>query len=155
MAVALVPVVLAGGEGDVTVTSDLTAALVAHPELIALTFLRDAGWRFAPLVENGELVGIDGFCLHDQGFTDAVRVRTPTEVTAVRADAQDRTVWTHTGPLAETLAELRTLPTPGRLGDPIDRQSTVDARDRRQLSSPATWVTSAEPRSRRVRRRPG
>lgn len=152
----VVPGVLAGGERAAPVrpvpAADLAAAYEAYPELWTLAVLRDRGWRFVPVAADGEPVAIDGFRPHPGGFTDAVRVRTAVDVTAVRTDARHRPVWTYTAGLADVVAAIAALPAPpsatGLAADPPDpptvhtgpegpsaeRQSESSARSRRTAS---------------------
>lgn len=130
---ALVPGVLAGRERAAPVrpasavevpAADLTAAYEAHPELWTLALLREHGWRFVPVAADGEPVAIDGFRPHPGGFTDAVRVRTAGDVTAVRTDAHHRLLWTYTADLATVVTAITALPAPR----PLTRSRTSEGR---------------------------
>jgi hypothetical protein len=90
------------------------AALAAYPELQRLVDLRDVGWRFMPVSEDGELVELRGLrTWPDAGCADALRVRYSTEARGLRVDHAGTVVWQRDGTLGDVVEGLIGLPAPG------------------------------------------
>jgi hypothetical protein len=97
-------------------------ALQRYPELQPLLSVREAGWTFRPIQDDGgELEGIAGSFSRDQ-YTDAIFIFDQTDVSAarVRDDAYGGgCVWSNEGSdLQEVVYELLGLPEPGARGAP-------------------------------------
>lgn len=91
------------------------AAIRAFPELAGLIALIHAGWLFLPpRTTNGEPVEVDGFRARPDGWTDAIRVRSPTDSMALRSDGGEPPgiVWERTGTLIQVVEGLLGLPAP-------------------------------------------
>lgn len=92
------------------------AAVRAFPELAGLILLRNAGWLFfPPRTADGELIELDGFLAWPDGWTDAIRIRSTTDVMALRIDGHEPpgVVWERTGSLTQVIDGLVSLPAPG------------------------------------------
>ncbi|MFD9734890.1 hypothetical protein [Umezawaea sp. NPDC059074] len=87
-----------------------TAAVAAFPEIAMLLVLRDAGWTFLPRGSDPDQ--LDGFRTWDDGWCDAIRVRSGSDVRAVRTNPDDHLVWIRTGTLVDVVTELLVLPVP-------------------------------------------
>ncbi|MCE7009310.1 hypothetical protein LWC34_41825 [Kibdelosporangium philippinense] len=90
-------------------------ALRDFPELAGLIALSEAGWRFVPSqVVDGRLTDLHGFRAWPEGWTDAIRVRSDTDVMAVRSDGNEPpgVVWECAGTLAQVVEGLLSLPAP-------------------------------------------
>jgi hypothetical protein len=75
-------------------------ALRQYPELAGLVTLRDANWQFVHHHnESGELTVIDGFICWPLGWTDAITIKSSTDVLALRMtdDEPPEIVWQHAG----------------------------------------------------------
>jgi hypothetical protein len=97
-------------------------ALRRFPELHELVTVREAGWVFRPIQDNGgELEGIAGSYSREQ-YTDALFIFDRTNVSAARVldDAYGGgCVWSTEGSdLQEVVRELLGLPEPGEPGAP-------------------------------------
>jgi hypothetical protein len=90
------------------------AALAAYPELQRLIDLREAGWRFMPLTEGGELVELRGLrTWSGTGCADALRVRYSTDARGLRVDHTGAVIWQRDGTLGDVVDGLISLPAPG------------------------------------------
>jgi hypothetical protein len=90
-------------------------AVRRYPELAGLVTLRDAKWRFVHHCdESGELTAIDGFTCWPHRWTDAITIKSSTNVLALRmtGDEPPGIVWQHAGALTEVVVELLALPAP-------------------------------------------
>ncbi|GAB3494049.1 hypothetical protein FB471_4062 [Amycolatopsis cihanbeyliensis] len=97
------------------------AAVREFPELVGLIILREAGWRFLPPRPlGGTLTDLHGFRAWPGGWTDAIRVRSPTDVMALRSDGREPpgVVWERTGTLGHVIGELLALPAPNEPSAP-------------------------------------
>lgn len=96
-------------------------AVRRYPELEVLVAIRQAGWRFRPLHEDGQLVGIVGSRSRER-YTDAIFVFDRGDISAARVldDAEGGgCVWTKAGAdLREVADELLGLPEPGERAAP-------------------------------------
>jgi hypothetical protein len=87
-----------------------------YPELAGLITLREAGWRFLPVVTDaGEPVELDGFRAWQGGVTDGLRIYSSTNVLGIRTlPTEPPTLsWERTGTLTQIVGELLALPAPG------------------------------------------
>jgi hypothetical protein len=97
----------------------IEAALAAFPELQRLADLRDAGWSFLPITEDGgELVELRGVRAWPGGYADALRVIYRTDAAGLRIDHTGGVVWQREGGLVEVVDALLTLPAPDTPGAP-------------------------------------
>ena len=85
------------------------AALRECPEVAPLIWLREAGWRFPPLAQDG---GVFGYRLWPEEWADSIRVRSATDCLAIRINPLGRVVWEHAGALADVTEGLLGLPSP-------------------------------------------
>ncbi len=96
-------------------------AVRLYPELQALIDVRQAGWVFRAMQDNGAPVGIAG-SLSRQQYTDALFIFDRTNVSAARVldDAHGGgCVWSKEGSdIREVVDELLGLPEPGEPGAP-------------------------------------
>jgi hypothetical protein len=100
---------------DIMGNDPITAALAAFPALQRLLDLDAAGWVWMPppLNEQGEPIEVHGVRLWDhEGEVDAMRVRSESDVWAVRVDDDGGIVWEKTGGLVEVVDALIGLPPP-------------------------------------------
>jgi hypothetical protein len=103
---------------DVTV-SLTDVALAMFPELQRLADLRDAGWSFVPVTDDGgEVVELRGVRAWPDGYADALMVRYTTDAAGLRCNDTGALVWQREGGLAEVVDGLLTLPAPGAPGAP-------------------------------------
>lgn len=93
-------------------TDDLSAVLAEYPELRRLIDLRDAGWRFVPIVDCGEVVELRGVRTWPGGWADALLVRYVTDARGVRVDRSGGITWQREGTLTDVVDDLITLHTP-------------------------------------------
>ena len=105
-----------------TQTINNADALRRYPELQPLLTVREAGWTFRPIQDDGgELEGIAGSFSRDQ-YTDATFIFDRTNVSAARVldDAYGGgCVWSKEGAdLQEVVYPLLGLPEPGEPGAP-------------------------------------
>ena len=86
------------------------------PELSWLIALRDAGWHFlTPHVdETGCPFQVEGVRPWQDGWADAIRVRSPTDTLGLRLapGVPGGVTWQRAGTLAEVCGELLALPAP-------------------------------------------
>lgn len=94
------------------------AALMAFPQLQDLIDLRDAGWSFLPTREGSAIVEIHGLRTWPEGWADAIRVRSATDVVGVRVDSVGGVTWRLEGALTEVAGGLIALPRPGERSAP-------------------------------------
>ena len=91
------------------------AAVRDFPELAGLILLRNSGWLFfPPRTADGELTEVDGFRDWPYGWIDAIRIRSRTDVMALRIDGHEPPgiVWEQTGNLTQVIDGLLSLPAP-------------------------------------------
>jgi hypothetical protein len=93
-----------------------TAAVTAFPEITMLLVIRDAGWTFLPQEPGREQ--LDGFRTWPEGWCDGIRIRSGSDVLAIRTNPNGALVWEHTGTLVDVITELLALPAPGALNAP-------------------------------------
>ncbi|RJQ75412.1 hypothetical protein D5S17_21235 [Pseudonocardiaceae bacterium YIM PH 21723] len=88
-----------------------------------LATARARGWTFVPLLdESRALQGIDGYFEHP-GFTDALRIRSDTDVTGIRCAVRQAgdpggVVWQLSGLAADVIHEMLSLPNPASSSAP-------------------------------------
>lgn len=92
------------------------AAVAAFPELDHLAAIRDRGWRFTMPMhdDHGNVVAIDGFRVWPGGWSDAIRIRSATNVVGLRCfdDRPPTITWEYYGDLRTVTGELLDLPVP-------------------------------------------
>jgi len=88
------------------------AALAEFPELRRLMDLRDAGWVFMTIVNDGEIIEVRGVHTWPEGWADAILVRYVTDAAALRCDDTAGIVWQRDGGLVEVVDALLALPPP-------------------------------------------
>jgi hypothetical protein len=106
------------------------AALAEFPELRRLVDLRNAGWQFMPVSDEGELVEVRGVRTWPDGWVDAIAVRFVTEAAGLRCDPAGGVVWERVGALDAVVEGLLTLPVPS---DPAAPRRVV-------RQSPGLWT---------------
>jgi hypothetical protein len=90
------------------------AALAAFPVLQRLADLRDAGWSFLPVTDDGgEMAELRGVHAWLSGYADALRVAYTIDAAGMRVDHTGGVVWQCEGGLAEVVDGLFALPAPG------------------------------------------
>jgi hypothetical protein len=91
----------------------VAAALAEFPELRQLKELHDAGWQFIPIVQGGEVAEVKGVRVWEPtAWTDAIVIRSTTDVGALRLDSDGCIVWCAEGGLVEVIDGLIMLPPP-------------------------------------------
>lgn len=94
-------------------------AALALAQFQPLLDLRAAGWRFTPVIANGEVTGLNAVrTWPGSDWADGLMMLSPTDVKALRTDPEGGVVWQRTGTLAEVVTELITLPHPDTPGAP-------------------------------------
>jgi hypothetical protein len=76
-----------------------------------LLVIRDAGWTFLP--QEAGCDQLDGFRAWPEGWCDGIRIRSSSDVLAIRTNPDHDLVWDCTGTLVDIITELLTLPSPG------------------------------------------
>jgi hypothetical protein len=92
------------------------ALIVArYPELGRLVELEAAGWSFIHRLDGDGVDQVDAFREWPDGWMDCLRVRSATDVMALRSAGGDppAMTWERTGDLAEVVDALIGLPAPG------------------------------------------
>jgi hypothetical protein len=93
----------------------MTESATRPGELAALDGLRDlreAGWVFVPITDNGDVVELRGLRIWPLGWADVLLLRDVNDAAGVRADATGRVVWRQEGSLTEVIDGLLVLPAP-------------------------------------------
>lgn len=83
-----------------TIVTATDAALAAFPELRRLADMRNVGWSFTPVTDDGgELVELRGVRAWPGGYGDALRIVYTTDAACLRVDRTGGVMWQREGGL--------------------------------------------------------